>query len=88
LILDTDEVIKSPGIPDNSTVIQEIRGKGIPVISEIEFAARYTQATKICITGSNGKDHNYPAYYHILKKAGYKVGLAGNVGNSFCIAGS
>jgi len=85
LILDTDEVIKSPGIPDNSTVIQEIRGKGIPVISEIEFAARYTQATKICITGSNGKTTTTLLIYHILKKAGYKVGLAGNVGNSFAL---
>ena len=85
MILDTDEVIKSPGIPDNSTVIQEIRGKGIPVISEIEFAARYTQATKICITGSNGKTTTTLLIYHILKKAGYKVGLAGNVGNSFAL---
>jgi len=85
LILDTDEVIKSPGIPDNSAVIQEIRKKGIPVISEIEFAARYTQAKKICITGSNGKTTTTLLTYHILKKAGYKVGLAGNVGNSFAL---
>jgi len=85
LILDADEVIKSPGIPDNSAVIQEIRKKGIPVISEIEFAARYTQAKKICITGSNGKTTTTLLTYHILKKAGYKVGLAGNVGNSFAL---
>ncbi len=85
MILDADEVIKSPGIPDNSAVIQEIRKKGIPVISEIEFAARYTQAKKICITGSNGKTTTTLLTYHILKKAGYKVGLAGNVGNSFAL---
>ncbi len=85
LILDAEEVIKSPGIPDNSAVIQEIRKKGIPVISEIEFAARYTQAKKICITGSNGKTTTTLLTYHILKKAGYKVGLAGNVGNSFAL---
>lgn len=85
LILDAEEVIKSPGIPDNSAVIQEIRKKGVPVISEIEFAARYTQAKKICITGSNGKTTTTLLTYHILKKTGYKVGLAGNVGNSFAL---
>lgn len=83
LILNAKEVIKSPGIPDTAPLVKKIMAQQIPVISEIEFAGRYTDATKICITGSNGKTTTTLLTYHILKKAGYKVGLAGNVGKSF-----
>lgn len=83
LILNADEVIKSPGIPDKVELVQKLHKKNIPVISEIEFAARYTTAKKICITGSNGKTTTTLLTYHILKKAGYNVGLGGNVGKSF-----
>ncbi len=83
LILSADQIIKSPGIPDTVPMVVEARQKGIPVISEIEFAARYTNAYKICITGSNGKTTTATLTWHILNKAGYKVGLAGNVGKSF-----
>jgi UDP-N-acetylmuramoylalanine--D-glutamate ligase len=82
-ILVADEVIKSPGIPDKVEIIQKLRSKNISVISEIEFAGRYTNAKKICITGSNGKTTTTLLTYHILKKAGYNVGLAGNIGKSF-----
>ncbi len=82
-ILNAFEVIKSPGIPDKSEMVQKIIAKNIPVISEIEFAGRYTSAKKICITGSNGKTTTTLLTYHILKKAGYNVGLGGNVGKSF-----
>ncbi len=82
-ILNADEIIKSPGIPDSAAIVQEAKSKGIPVISEIEFAARYTKATKICITGSNGKTTTTMLTYHMLKSAGLDVGLAGNVGKSF-----
>ncbi|HLU51864.1 MAG TPA: UDP-N-acetylmuramoyl-L-alanine--D-glutamate ligase [Flavobacteriaceae bacterium] len=82
-ILDADLVVKSPGIPDNLLIIQKIKEKGIPVISEIEFASRYTNATIVGITGSNGKTTTTLLTYHILKNAGLHVGLAGNVGNSF-----
>lgn len=85
LILNADEVIKSPGIPETAEIIQKIRGKNIPVISEIEFAGRYTHATKICITGSNGKTTTTSLIYHILKKAGLNAGIAGNVGKSFAL---
>lgn len=81
-ILTADEVIKSPGIPDKSPLIKKIKEKNIPVISEIEFAGRYTNAKMICITGSNGKTTTTMLTYHILKKAGFNVGLAGNVGKS------
>jgi UDP-N-acetylmuramoylalanine--D-glutamate ligase len=84
-ILIADEVIKSPGIPDNNELIVKLRSKNIPVISEIEFAGRYTSAKKICITGSNGKTTTTLLTYHILKNAGYNVGLAGNVGKSFAM---
>lgn len=83
LILNAKEVIKSPGIPDTAPLVKKLRAQHTPVISEIEFAGRYTDATKICITGSNGKTTTTLLTYHILKKAGYKVGLAGNVGKSF-----
>ena len=82
-ILSADEIIKSPGIPDTAPLVVQAKGKGIPVISEIEFAGRYTQAKKICITGSNGKTTTTLLTYHILKNAGLHVGLGGNVGKSF-----
>lgn len=82
-ILNADEVIKSPGIPDKVELIQKLKEKNIPIISEIEFAGRYTKAKKICITGSNGKTTTTLLTYHIFKKAGLNVGLAGNVGKSF-----
>lgn len=82
-ILNAHEIIKSPGIPDKAEIIIKAKEKNISVISEIEFAGRYTQAKKICITGSNGKTTTTLLTYHILKKAGYNVGLAGNVGKSF-----
>lgn len=81
-ILAADEVVKSPGIPDTAPIIQKIKAKNIPVISEIEFAGRYTDAKMVCITGSNGKTTTTMLTYHILKDAGLNVGLAGNVGAS------
>ncbi len=85
IILRANEVVKSPGIPDNAGIINKIKGKGINIISEIEFAGRYTSAKKICITGSNGKTTTTLLTHHILKKAGLNVGLAGNVGQSFAM---
>ncbi len=84
-ILNADEVIKSPGIPDSAPIIVELHKRNIPIISEIEFAGRYTQARMICITGSNGKTTTTLLTYHILKSAGLKVGLAGNVGKSLAL---
>lgn len=84
-ILNADEIIKSPGIPDTAPVIREIQKEGIPIISEIEFAGRYTHAKMICITGSNGKTTTTLLTYHILKNAGLNVGLAGNVGKSLAL---
>ena len=84
-ILAADLIIKSPGIPHKAPLIQAAKNKGIPVISEIEFAGRYTHAKKICITGSNGKTTTTLLTYHILKHAGLNVGLAGNVGKSFAL---
>jgi UDP-N-acetylmuramoylalanine--D-glutamate ligase len=83
LILSASEVIKSPGIPDTAPIVKALLSLNIPVISEIEFAGRYTNAKTICITGSNGKTTTTTLIYHILKKAGLKVGLAGNIGYSF-----
>jgi UDP-N-acetylmuramoylalanine--D-glutamate ligase len=83
LILNATEIIKSPGIPDKVELIQKAKAKNIPVISEIEFAGRHTKAKTICITGSNGKTTTTLLTYHILKKAGYNVGLGGNIGKSF-----
>ena len=83
LILNANEIIKSPGIPDKSDLVLKAKEKNIPVISEIEFAGRYTSAKMICITGSNGKTTTTLLTYHIFKKAGYNVGLAGNIGKSF-----
>jgi UDP-N-acetylmuramoylalanine--D-glutamate ligase len=85
-ILSADEVIKSPGIREDAPVILKIREKNIPVISEIEFAGRYATGKKICITGSNGKTTVTNLIYHILQKAGKKVAMTGNVGNSFAMA--
>ncbi len=84
-IFNATEVIKSPGIPEKTELVQKLLNKNIPVISEIEFAGRYTNAKKICITGSNGKTTTTLLTYHILKKAGYNVGLGGNVGKSFAL---
>jgi UDP-N-acetylmuramoylalanine--D-glutamate ligase len=85
LILNASEVVKSPGIPDNVEIVRKLKEKGIPVISEIEFAARYTKAKLIGVTGTNGKTTTTMLTYHIFKKAGLKVGLAGNVGKSFAM---
>ena len=85
LILDTEEIIKSPGIPERSPIMQTIRKKEINVISEIEFAARFTQAKKICVTGSNGKTTTTSLIHHMLKKAGLNAGIAGNIGRSFAL---
>lgn len=85
LILNADEVIKSPGIPNTAPLITALKEKGIPVISEIEFAGRYTNAKMICITGSNGKTTTTSLIYHIFKSAGKNVGLAGNIGKSLAL---
>lgn len=82
LILNADEIIKSPGIPNNAPLILKLKEQGTPIISEIEFAGRYTDAKMICITGSNGKTTTTSLIYHIFKSAGYNVGLAGNIGRS------
>jgi UDP-N-acetylmuramoylalanine--D-glutamate ligase len=82
-ILNAEIVVKSPGIPDKAPIIKKLKEKNIPVISEIEFAGYYNTAKTICITGSNGKTTTTMLTYHILKKAGIHVGLAGNVGQSF-----
>ncbi|MBS1529938.1 MAG: UDP-N-acetylmuramoyl-L-alanine--D-glutamate ligase [Bacteroidetes bacterium] len=82
-ILRAAEVVKSPGIPGKAPIVKKLREKGIPVISEIEFAGRYTNANIVGITGSNGKTTTTSLTYHILKNAGLNVGLAGNIGKSF-----
>jgi len=82
-ILSAVEVIKSPGIPDKAPIVKKLKEKGIPVISEIEFAGRYCDAKIVGITGSNGKTTTSSLTYHILKNGGLNVGLAGNIGNSF-----
>ncbi len=85
LILNADEVVKSPGIPLTAPLIQKLQAQGTPIISEIEFAARYTHAKMICITGSNGKTTTTSLIFYILKQAGLDVGLAGNIGNSLAL---
>ena len=85
LILNADEVVKSPGIPLTAPLIQKLRAQGTPIISEIEFAARYTHAKMICITGSNGKTTTTSLIFYILQRAGLNVGLAGNIGNSLAL---
>lgn len=82
-ILNADQIIKSPGIPDTVPLILEARKRNIPVISEIEFAGRYDRAKKICITGSNGKTTTTSLIYYMLKNAGLNVGLGGNIGKSY-----
>ncbi len=83
LLLMADEVVKSPGIPDNAPAVQALRERNIPIISEIEFAGRYNRAKTVCITGSNGKTTTTSLIYHMMQKAGLNVGLAGNIGDSF-----
>ena len=85
LILNADEIIKSPGIPDKAPMVKMAIEKGIHIISEIEFAGRYSSSKMICITGSNGKTTTTSLIYHIFKNAGYDVGLAGNIGNSLAL---
>lgn len=84
-ILNADEIIKSPGIPDEVPIIQKAIQKNIHIISEIEFAGRYTDSKMICITGSNGKTTTTSLIYHIFKAAGYDAGLAGNIGKSLAL---
>ncbi len=85
LIFSANEIIKSPGISDSSEIVEKIRHKNIPIISEIEFAGRYTNARKICITGSNGKTTTASLLHHMLRKSGLNCGIAGNVGKSFAM---
>ena len=85
LILNADVVMKSPGIPKKAPLIQKLKENGISVISEIEFASRYTDAKIVAITGSNGKTTTTSLMYHILKQAGLNVGLGGNIGTSFAL---
>lgn len=82
-IFKADLVMKSPGIPEDAPLLNLIRGKGIKVISEIEFASKFTDATIIGITGSNGKTTTTALTHHILSNAGLKAGMAGNIGKSF-----
>ena len=84
-ILNADEIIKSPGIPETAPIVKKAVEKGIHIISEIEFAGRYTNSKMICITGSNGKTTTTSLIYHIFKEAGYDAGLAGNIGNSLAL---
>ncbi|MBD5221640.1 MAG: UDP-N-acetylmuramoyl-L-alanine--D-glutamate ligase [Bacteroidales bacterium] len=84
-ILNADIVIKSPGIPPTAPLVRQLAEKGVPILSEIEFAGRYTDSKMVCITGSNGKTTTTMLIYHILRKAGLDVGLAGNVGNSLAL---
>jgi len=83
LIINADEVIKSPGIPESAPIVKLLRKKEVKIISEIEFAGRFTNARKICITGSNGKTTTTSLIHHMMRKAGLNVGMAGNVGRSF-----
>ena len=85
LILNASEVVKSPGIPEEAPLVVKLRQQGTPIISEIEFAGRYTDAKMICITGSNGKTTTTSLIYHIFKSAGLNVGLAGNIGQSLAL---
>jgi UDP-N-acetylmuramoylalanine--D-glutamate ligase len=80
------EVIKSPGVREDAPIVVQLYKKGVPVISEIEFAGRYATGIKICVTGSNGKTTVTNLIYHILKKAGKNAAMTGNVGNSFAMA--
>ena len=84
-ILNASEIIKSPGIPKEAPMIKKVMEKGIHIISEIEFASRYTTSKMVCITGSNGKTTTTSLIYHIFKEAGYDAGLAGNIGKSLAL---
>lgn len=84
-VLSADEVVKSPGIPDTAPLVRKLREKGTGVISEIEFASRYDDAKKICITGSNGKTTTTSLIYYLLQNAGLNVGLGGNIGKSYAL---
>ena len=84
-ILNADEIVKSPGIPDTAPMVKKAIEKGIHIISEIEFAGRYTTAKMICITGSNGKTTTTSLIHHIFREAGYDCGLAGNIGHSLAL---
>lgn len=84
-ILDANEVVKSPGIPNDAPLIRKLAERGVPILSEIEFAGRYTQAKFVCITGSNGKTTTTSLIYDIFCRAGYNVGLAGNIGKSLAL---
>ncbi|MBR4133567.1 MAG: UDP-N-acetylmuramoyl-L-alanine--D-glutamate ligase [Bacteroidales bacterium] len=83
LILNADEVVKSPGIPTAAPMVQKLMQQGTPILSEIEFAGRYDTAKKICITGSNGKTTTTSLIYYLLQQAGLNVGLGGNIGKSY-----
>ena len=85
LILNASEIVKSPGIPETAPMVAKAIQAGIPIISEIEFAGRYTTSKMICITGSNGKTTTTSLIYHIFKAAGYDAGLAGNIGHSLAL---
>ncbi|MDO5074472.1 MAG: UDP-N-acetylmuramoyl-L-alanine--D-glutamate ligase [Bacteroidales bacterium] len=85
LILDADEVVKSPGIPDSAPLVRQLREQGTPILSDIEFASRYTTARMLCITGSNGKTTTTSLIYYIMQQAGMRVALAGNIGRSFAL---
>ena len=85
LILNADEVMKSPGIPDDTPIVQQLTSRNIPIVSEIEFAARFTNAKMVCITGSNGKTTTTSLIYYILRQARLNVGLAGNIGRSLAM---
>ena len=85
LVLNADEVVKSPGIPDTAPMVKALRGQGTHIISEIEFAARYDSAKKICITGSNGKTTTTSLIYYLLQEAGLDAGLGGNIGKSYAM---
>jgi len=85
LILSADEIVKSPGIPDTAPMVSKAIKAGIPIISEIEFAGRYTTSKMVCITGSNGKTTTTSLIYHIFRAAGYDAGLAGNIGRSLAL---
>ena len=84
-ILNADEVVKSPGIPSTAPMVRKISEQGTHIISEIEFAARYDNAKKICITGSNGKTTTTTLIHYLLKEAGLNVGLGGNIGKSYAL---
>ena len=83
LILNADEVVKSPGIPGNAAMVQKLREQGTHIVSEIEFASRFDSAKKICVTGSNGKTTTTSLIYYLLQNAGLNVGLGGNIGKSY-----